>query len=168
MVIALESIVIQDFIKWVTGFIVFIVSLYYTIRHFKIVRSISYIERLNNPAMLQIRSSIDSWVESSKTQAEKLKQLEEDAELRLKIRMFYSLITEIGIAYRHNIVDRKIVCDIYNPVIPEYWNKLEFYILDMRAKGTLLGYSFKMLNKEILKHQKRHWRGRAKIYEETE
>ncbi len=48
-------------------------TLAFTIRHFKISRSVSYIERFNSPAIADLRTVVDEWLSQACSPEQKLK-----------------------------------------------------------------------------------------------
>lgn len=89
-----------------------LLGLYYTIRHFKIVRTVSYIERMNHPSMIEVRAAIDKWLNSDRSDEERLSKLEKNLLLDSQVRTFYNLITELAIAYRYRTIDRNLTLEI--------------------------------------------------------
>lgn len=146
--------IVIDLVKWGLGLIVVVTSLYYTIRHFKITRTLSYIERFNTPSMIQTRKVVDEW--SIMDEEEKLKSYKEDFNLRQHIALIYSLITEIGISYQYGVINRKMTCLIFDPLIPNYWEKLEVFIIHQPKSNYPYGYSFKKLVDAIIRS--RDWK----------
>lgn len=65
------------------------IGLYVTIRHFKVVRTLSYIERMNKPSMAEVRARVDAWLDSGLPDAERLAQLKTDFGLRSHVNIFY-------------------------------------------------------------------------------
>lgn len=137
------SMEINEVIKWGTGLIVFLVSLRYTIHHFKTVRTISYIERFNTPNMIEIRAAVDEW--SDKSRGEQIEQLMSDKNTYNKVTLIYNIITEIGVSYRYRVINRKMAREIFDPLIPHYWLKIEPYISFKREMGVDLGKNFKII-----------------------
>lgn len=140
----------------VAGFSAAVVTAYITIQHFKQSTTTSYIQRINNPEVTEIRGRIDAWLSMPVSDLEKLKALEDDKNLASSLRMFLNIITELGIAYQNNIVDKTMTKEIWNPLIPMYWNKLQFYIFAERLKGNKAGYFFEYLSKEIEEYNQAH------------
>ena len=150
-----------DLIKWSIGIAVILASIFYTIRHFKIMRTIAYIERFNNPAMIEIKQIVDEW--SRKSEEEKMKVLEEDFKVKYKINLIYSLITEIGISYQKRIINRRLTCLIFDPMIPEYWEKLKFFIVNQPNREYPKGYSFEKIAKVIINSRSKRFKKRRAL-----
>ncbi|MFM9966766.1 MAG: hypothetical protein ACKV2Q_36805 [Planctomycetaceae bacterium] len=131
-----------------------LLGLYFTVRHFKIVRTVSYIERMNHPNMAEVRTRVDQWLDSGRTDEERLRELQEDFALRARVRMFYNMITELAIAYRYRTISRKLTLEIWDPLVPEYWEKMQFHIQDTRAKGVSVGHNFEYLANEFHKSRR--------------
>ena len=53
---------LTNLLSWLVGFIVALITIYLTVRHFKTTKTISYIERLNTGEMASIRAEIDEWI----------------------------------------------------------------------------------------------------------
>ena len=88
----------------------------------------SYMQHLIDPAMIETRCSVDSWLDRSEDNKKRIVMLEEDVELRTKVRVFLSFCNQISIAYRFGALHKNMAFDIWNPFIPDYWSKLEFYM----------------------------------------
>ena len=140
-----------NFLSWLGGFIIALITIYLTIRHFKTTKTISYVERLNTGEMAQIRAEIDEWICSDKTNKEKCKYADQNKELSAKIMMWINIFTEIGISYKQRIIRRKLTRELFYPMIPTYWKDLFFYIKYKRGKGYPIGYYFEYLSKEVRK-----------------
>ena len=48
-----------------TGPLLVMGGLWLTVRHFKLARTVSYIERFNDPGMIETRAAVDAWLSSS-------------------------------------------------------------------------------------------------------
>ncbi len=139
----------MDYLKFLIPIIIFCVSLYFTIRHFKIVRSLNYIERVNSPSLVGIRKDLETWLNSHDSDQQKLDALADDKELLAKFNIIYNVMTELGIAYKYRIVHRKLIREIFFPLVPNYWKKLHFVIYDRRLRGAKVGEHFEYLAKQI-------------------
>ncbi|MEZ4702951.1 MAG: hypothetical protein R2834_21640 [Rhodothermales bacterium] len=139
-------------LSWVSGFVFAGLSLIYTVRHFKLVRTLTYIERMNSPEMGKVRANVDQWLSSSKNDVKKLEKLYKDDKLMSDLRLFTNLFTELGVAYKFRLVNKKLTHELWYPMIMKYWNGLEFYIYDKRKKGVYIGYYFEMMSNEILNY----------------
>ena len=142
-------------ISLILGFSITIISLSITIRHFRLSRTASYIERINTPEIARVRAKIDQWLDSDKTDREKLNILYSHRELELSLVMFLNIITELAISYKYRVVSRKMTREIWNPLIPKYWDRLQFYVYGDRLKGVQTGFYFEYLTKEIESHNDR-------------
>lgn len=123
--------------------LVFSVGLWITIRHFKIVRTVSYIERMNHSSMVLIRADVDNWLESTDSIEAKLERVRKDSELNTKVTIIYNLLTELAIAHDSRIIDRRMTYKIWFPLVPRYRHRLEFYISDSCTRGKPLGQSLR-------------------------
>lgn len=121
---------------------VFFLGLWITIRHFKIVRTVAYIERMNHPSMAAIRADVDKWLNAGDSIEAKIERIRKDHELHAKVTIIYNLLTELAIAHDSGIIDRTMSYKIWFPLVPKYWRKLEFYVSDSRARGNPIGHSF--------------------------
>lgn len=133
----------------------FAVTLYFTIKHFKIVRAVSYIERLNHPDMIAVRAKVERWLASEKSDTEKLEDVAQGSELRVNVMTLLNLFSELGVAYKMRIVDRKVVMTTFHPVLLNFWKRLEFYIRDERDSGNPIAHLFEEL---AIKMEKKHER----------
>jgi len=149
---------------WILGFALTLVSLAYTVRHFRVARAMSYIERMNRPDMVRIRQVVNVWIESPATDREKLDAIERDPELQVCVKIFMDIVTELGIAYRYRAVSRDLVREIWYPFIPSYWQKLQFYAYACQLKGIRTGYWFRFLAEEIGGHMGRREKILAQRY----
>ena len=131
------------------------IGLFFTIRHFKVVRTVSYIERMNHPNMADIRARVDEWLESGRPDDERLAQLEKDFALNARVRLFYNTIAELAIAYHYGTINRRMTLEIWDPLIPEYWEKLRFYVLHRRSQGAAIGFHFEALAAIFYERRKR-------------
>ncbi|WP_367874506.1 hypothetical protein [Luteolibacter sp. Populi] len=130
-----------------------LIALYFTIRHFKTVRTVSYIERMNHPNMADIRACVDKWLNSGRTDEERLSEIRNDPSLNARVRVFYNTLTELAIAYRYGTINRKMTIDIWDPLIPKYWEKLRFHINGSRAAGEEMGHNLEYLAHEFEKRR---------------
>ncbi|MCG8467664.1 MAG: hypothetical protein MJB57_05555 [Gemmatimonadetes bacterium] len=136
-------------IGWTLGFVLTVASLAYTVRHFRISGAMSFIQRMNSPDMVEMRSAVNRWLDQPIGDREKFAQLSEDEELRVQLNIFLDIITELGIAYRYRSVSRKLVREIWYPLVPSYWDRLQFYAYSSQLKGHRTGYWFRYLAEEI-------------------
>ncbi len=141
-------------LKIFLGPLVIISGLLITIRHFKIVRTISYIERFNNPNMAAIRGKVDNWLNSSKSNQEKIEIINSDSELRANVFSFLNIFNEVGIAYKFGLLNKKVAFEIWDTVVPEYWEKLKFFIDYNRNQGRAIGANFEKIAKDIIRTKK--------------
>ena len=132
-----------------------LIGLFITIRHFKVVRTVSYIERMNHPNMADIRACVDEWLASGISDDERLAQLKKNFALHARVRLFYNTIAELAIAYHYGTINRKMTLEIWEPLISEYWEKLRFYVLHRRSQGAAIGFHFEALAKTFEKHRNR-------------
>ena len=140
--------------KLLLGILTVILSLGYTIRHFKAIRTISYIERFNTPSMIETRAIVEKW--SNLDDGEKMKQLENDIDLFYRINLIYNIITEIGISYKYRIIDRKLACEVFYPLIPLWSKKIHPYIFFRRNRGERFGFYLELINKAISTHHEKY------------
>jgi len=136
-------------ISWITGFSVAIISLIYAVRHFCILKTTSYIERLNTPEMAKYRSEINEWLKKDNSEITKYSLIKENPQLESQLKIFFDVFTELGIAYKFRAVSRKMTKEIFFPFIPKYWKKLQFYIYLEQLNGEKVGYWFGYLAEEI-------------------
>ena len=91
----------------------FLVSL----RQFKLSRTMSYMQHLSDPSMIETRVDVDAWLDSSDDDNARLLQLQENTELHTKVKVFMSFCNQISIAYRFGAIHNKMAFDIWNPFI---------------------------------------------------
>nr|WP_299383850.1 hypothetical protein [Allomuricauda sp.] len=154
---------IQEY-EWVLAFALAWITIWLTVRHFKTSKTISYIERLNTPEMAAFRADIDAWLGMDIPDAEKCKIIEEDKDLFFKVKILTNLFTELGISYKKRIVRRSLTREIFYPLVPSYWDRLQFYIWNSRNKGEATGYFMEYLAKEVRKMEGRNQKILKKRY----
>ncbi len=136
-------------IGWTLGFALTTASLAYTIRHFRIASAMTFIQRMNSADMVEIRSAVNQWLSQSGSDRDKFVRLADDENLHVQLKIFMDIITELGIAYRYRSVSRALVREIWYPFIPDYWERLQFYIYASQVNGQRTGYWFRYLAEEI-------------------
>ena len=129
--------------------ILVVAGLLLTHRHFKIARTVSYIERFNNPGMVGTRAKVDEWLESSSDDERRIVAATDDSVLKASIFAFLNLFVELGIAYRYGLLNRKVAFDMWDQLVPEYWKKLEFWVRHNRLQGRDIAQAFEDLAKEM-------------------
>jgi hypothetical protein len=67
----------------------------------------------------------------------------------VQILTFMNLFVEVGIAYRYRTLNRSVAFDIWSQLVPEYWQKLQFYVERSRAEGRDIAQAFERLAGEI-------------------
>lgn len=133
-------------------FVVILVGLATTRKHFRIVRSISYIERFNSDIGIRLRKRVDNWLQTEDDEL-KLQEFLENPDLRIEVLAFMNLFQELGSAYNRKVVNKKEIQELFDFLVPHYWEKLQFLIEHYRdATGDPHVYrKFKLVNDEILK-----------------
>ena len=104
---------------------------------------------MNSPEMARIRGEIDRWLNTSDDDAVRLNKLAEDADLASKVMVFINIITELGIAYEAGLVNKNLTHEIWYPMIPRYWERLQFYVYDTRRSGYPVGHYLEMMAQKI-------------------
>ena len=150
--------------SWLTGFLIASVSLIYTVRHFRVQKTTSYIERLNSPEMAKVRSVVNQWLDEPNSELDKIKIANQDKHLEVQLKIFFDVFTELGIAYKYKSISRRLTREIFFPMIPKYWKKMQFYIYSEQLKGHKTGYWFKYLATEIDHFEKRNKKLMRKRY----
>lgn len=133
----------------ITGPLLVVGGLWLTVRHFKIARTVSYIERFNHPDMVTIRAAVDAWLKSSEEDDERMEQAKSDPVLNVQILTFMNLFVEVGIAYRCRTLNRSVAFDIWSQLVPEYWQNLQFYVERARSEGRDIANAFERLAGEM-------------------
>ena len=144
-----------DYIFAAVGTVLVVASLAMTVRHFKIARAVSYIERFNTPSMIEVRSKVDEWLSSAESDAARLAALEQRPELRVAVLTFLNLFTELGIAYKFRLLNRKVMFEMWDVLVPEYWSKLKFFVQHERDKGRAVGAAFEYLAADLARYASR-------------
>ncbi len=150
-----------EIFKWTIGIIIVVASLYFSIRQFRVSKTIAYIERFNSPSMIGARSTVKKWSELNNEQ--KIQKLKEDTDLYYKVGLFYNLITEIGISYKYRVISRKITHQIFDPLIPNYYLDIEPYIWLNMKNEIKMGWYARYIYDLIIKNRKKN----TKIYKPT-
>ncbi len=140
---------ILPFLKIFVAPSIILIGLCFTIRHFKFVRAISYLERLNSTEMMKVRAEVDGWLSSKASDEEKLNAIFSNPALHLHLILLTNLFTELGIAYKFGVINKKLTFEAWDPVLPRYWNQLQFYFQDSRIKGKL-GKHFGNMAKDMM------------------
>ena len=111
--------------------------------------------------MVEARKEVHKWFKLD--DLEKIEKLENNLDIYYKVSLFYNFITEIGISYKFRIISRKITRQIFDPLIPIYYEIVEPYIWLNREKGTKLGWYARYVYDSILKKRKNN----KEIYKPT-
>ena len=135
-------------------FVVVLVGLSTTRKHFRIIRSISYIERFNSDNGIRLRKRVDDWLKTEDDEV-KLKEFLEDSDLRIEVLAFMNLFQELGAAYNRNILNKEDIQELFDFLVPYYWERLQFLIEHYReTSGDPKVYrKFKLINDEIARRR---------------
>ena len=125
------------------------IGIWLTIHHFKIVRTISYIERMNDPSMVEIRASVDEWLSRPITDEQKILELQQDHTLKAKYNIFYNLLTELAISFNNGLLNRELVLKTWNPLVPYYWERINCVIIHERNLKYQVGEELEKFNAEF-------------------
>lgn len=129
-------------------------GLFISVRHFRLDKTASYIQRLNTPDMVRTRVIIEDWLKKYPDNEARIKAVENDTDLKFHLTALVNLLTELGIAYKFRLIHPKMAFMLWDPVAVTYWEKLEFYIKDCHSKGNMIALSFEEFHKAVLKHRK--------------
>ena len=113
-----------------------------TIKHFKILRTLVYIERFNSPNFIQVRRDIERWLSICKDDKERIEKSYE-TELFCKICTFINLFQEMGLAYKYRLVNRDILFEHFDFIVISYYERLKFYIEYRRKQNSNSVYLFR-------------------------
>lgn len=89
--------------------------------------------------MIPIRISVDKWLNSECSDEEKIKDIESDPELYAKFMLVHNIFTEVAIAYKFNLIDKKLILVTWGDLIPGFFKKLEFYYKYKDPKREKMG-----------------------------
>lgn len=151
----MEKIDLFGLIRWFTAILVFIISLRYTIRHFRAVRTLSFLERFNGKNMRSTLDNIRKWSESGSLKKRK-KSLAKDDVLYGEAMIVYNLLTEVAIANRFKILHPKLFKTAFDPLYIIWY--LRIYALveyrnDIAYNGEkVIGININKLYERMLKH----------------
>jgi hypothetical protein len=98
-----------------------------TRRHFSILRTLSFVERFNSETGIKLRTRIDTWLEQPDAE-QRLQDFLHDPELRVQVLAFLNQFQELGAAYRNRLLNRKLVMEMFDFLVPHYWQNLCFLI----------------------------------------
>lgn len=143
----------------VVGLFFVAVGLLISIQQFKLSRTMDYMRHLCDPSVIDTRAKVDAWLLSSEEDDTRLQILEKDHELHAHVKAFLSFCNQVSIAYRFGTLYNKMAFDIWFPFIPNYWERLHFYILWQRANGYPVGHNFEQFAKDIRAFQSDTSRG---------
>ena len=136
----------------VVGIFLVALGLYFSVRQFKLNRTMQYMEYLSKPEIVEIRAAIDEWLESSVDDDVRTSMLEKDCKLHSQVRVFVSFCNQVSTAYRFGTIYKDMAFHIWHPFIPNYWKKLKFYMIWRSSQGYEVGGDFEKFAKDISKH----------------
>lgn len=108
---------------------------YLTIIQFTRSRASSYIERFNSGDALESRAAVDGWLQEHSTSKARLEALARDPVLNTHLRRFANLFQELGAAYQFRVAHRKTVRTLFDALVIMYWEALQFWVRDYRARA---------------------------------
>lgn len=114
-------------------FVLILLGIWFTVRHFRFVRASAYIERFNGGDNVKNRIEVDKWLDSTDSDEERLTALKQNPELLTRVKAFANIFQELGVAYKYRTVNRKIVWYNFDVLVVTYWQKLKFYFDDRRG-----------------------------------
>lgn len=136
----------------VIGIFLVALGLYFSVRQFKLNRTMQYMEYLSKPEIVEIRAAVDEWLESSTDDDVRTRMLEKDCKLHSQVRVFVSFCNQVSTAYRFGAIYKDMAFHIWYPFIPNYWERLKFYMIWRSSQGYEVGGDFEKFAKEISKH----------------
>lgn len=139
----------------VITFLAVVFGLQTTRKHFGVMRSMAYIERFNSETGIKLRTEIDAWLAEPDDQV-KLDRFLNEPELKNQVLAFVNLFQELGVAFRNRLLDRGVLMDMFDYLVPHYWSQLDFMVDHYRTKtgDKTLFRRFGELNDEILRLRK--------------
>ncbi len=112
-------------------------------KHFKHVRTASYIERYNTADSTRLRAEVDQFLyltekltPAARGQVYKELLLSDhltDMEFRHKLWTFTMLYNEIGLAWKTQVIQDDLVSN-FDRLIPRYWMRLRTYIMNLHLR----------------------------------
>ncbi|MGD1929980.1 MAG: hypothetical protein ACFB12_13830 [Leptolyngbyaceae cyanobacterium] len=136
----------------VIGIFLVALGLYFSTRQFKLNRTMQYMEYLSKPEVIEVRAAVDEWLASSSDDNARIKHLEKDCKLHSQVRVFVSFCNQVSTAYRFRAIYKDMAFHIWFPFIPNYWEKLKFYMLWRSSQGYEVGGDFERFAQDINKH----------------
>lgn len=133
----------------VIGIFLVALGLYFSVRQFKLNRTMQYMEYLSKPEIIELRAAVDEWLESSADDDVRTNMLEKDCTLHSQVRVFVSFCNQVSTAYRFGAIYKDMAFYIWHPFIPNYWKKLKFYMVWRSSQGYAVGGDFKRFAEDI-------------------
>ena len=127
-------------------------------KQFRMSKSSTYLERFLGREVLELRESIDVWLSGDHPASKRLEEinLPEQAHRKAQMIAFANFFQELGIAYKHNLADKKYVRETFSFLASHYWQRLNFWIAayrDEKHRPTLYA-EWEYLYNEIKSHEK--------------
>lgn len=139
----------------VVGIFLVALGLYFSVRQFKLNRTMQYMEYLSKPEIVEIRAAVDAWIDSSTDDEIRTSMLEKDCKLHAQVRVFVSFCNQVSTAYRFGTIYKDMAFHIWFPFIPNYWEKLKFYMVWRSSQGYEMGGDFEKFATAINRHHER-------------
>ena len=106
-----------------------------TQNHFALEHSQNFIERFNSDELGAHQRRIDKWINAGNDVgllADDRSLSSDELELRDSILVVCNIFQELGTAYKHRIVKRDYIWDVFGAFIRNYWRQLSPFILELR------------------------------------
>lgn len=84
----------------IVGVILAAIGFFVSFRQFKLSKTMSYMQHLSDPSMIETRCAVDDWLNSCDENDKRLHKVETDTELHTRVKVFLSFCNQISIAYR--------------------------------------------------------------------
>lgn len=145
---------LQDLINLgsMIGLLLTALGLFLSVQQFKLNRTMQYMEYLSKPELIEVRAAVDEWLTSSSDDDARIRLLENDHKLHSQVRVFASFCNQVATAYQFGAIYKKMAFEIWYPFIPNYLEKLRFYMLWRSKQGYEVSGNFERFAKEISKY----------------
>jgi hypothetical protein len=132
-----------------------------TQNHFALEHSQKFIERFNSDELAAHQRRVDEWIDAGNDVsllADNRFLSSGKLELRDSILTVCNIFQELGTAYKHRVVKRDYVWDVFGAFIRNYWRQLSPFILELRKlrNRQTLFQDFEDLAAKMAKIDKRY------------
>lgn len=119
-----------DFIFSIAKIAALFITYFLAVKQFRMNKSSNYLERFLGREFIAIRENVDSWLADPTPPSERISNLKTEDGLHTKAQLvaFSNFFQELGVAYKHNLVDHNYIKAVFEFLLINYWDKLKFWI----------------------------------------